>query len=347
MNLLKLIKNNISKEWKSAFNSNVDILNGITRDQNRKLDTTNKRLDNLVLNSGGDSPNEVVDSRVNNKAEQFVSLQSRLLAAENKHDTDISGINGNLKNQKEQLDQLNNTIAELYGANGTTLSIFVSDKNGNDKTGIGTQDSPFKTIQTAVNQVPLISRVNVTIFIDEGVYLEDVMVSNVSASRMFFRPIQDDTVLDGLTSDMPVKVRSFGFFYCTGYFQVKGMQFIDQVNTASFDGRKYSIQAEQCSYVAIVHCSFKENTKNLNHVTVAAAGQSAMHVYDRTTFINQSIVSYARLMAQITLGSQQGSGNDVCAYSSVGLIRATNTSIASTATKTEGAGLVITKGTVL
>ena len=71
MGLLKLISNRISTEWKETFNKNVDILNRIIRGQNQKIDTTNKRIDNLVLKSGGESPNEVTDSRVNNKGETF------------------------------------------------------------------------------------------------------------------------------------------------------------------------------------------------------------------------------------------------------------------------------------
>ncbi|MGM0337716.1 hypothetical protein [Enterococcus sp. AZ007] len=347
MNLLKLIKNNISKEWKATFNKNVDILNRITQKQDQKLTTVNKRLDNLVLKSGGESPNEVVDARVNNKAEQFDSLQSRLLAAEDQHDSDTSDITYNLENQKEQLDQLNDTIAELYGANGTTLSIYVSEKKGNDETGLGTEDSPFKTIQTAVNQVPLISRVNVTIFIDEGVYLEDIMVSNVAASRMFFRPIQDDSVLDGLTSDMPVKIRSIGFFYCSGYFQVRGIEFIDQANSAVFSGRKYSIVAEQAGYLAINHCSFKENVKSLNHRTIYAGGVSSVHVYGACTCINQVTVLYAYLMSQITFNSTiQGNGNGILALAEQGMIRGFG-DIATTPYKTESTGLIITKGVVL
>lgn len=347
MNLLKLIKNNISKEWKATFNDNVDILNGISRNQNKKIETVNKRLDNLVLHSGGDSPNEVVDARVNNNSEQFDSLQSRLLAAETKHDTDIDGLNTNLENQKGQLDQLNDTIAEIYGANGTTISIYVSAASGSDKSGTGTQDNPFKTIQTAVNQIPLISRVNVTVFVDSGVYLEDIVVSNVAASRMHFRPIQDDSVLDGLTTDMPVKIRSIAFMYCSGYFQVKGFEFVDQANSPTYGGRKYSVVAEQGSYVSINHCSFKENVKAMTHHSVYAGGMSNVNIWGSSTFKNQSIMAYSYLMAQITFNAIQGSSNDVQAQANQGIIRCSNNSIATTAAKTESTGLIIIKGTVL
>ncbi len=64
------------------------------------------------------------------------------------------------------------------------------------------------------------------------------------------------------TSDLPVKVRSIAFMYCTGYYQVRGIEFVDQANAPVFGGRKYSIAAEQGSYVAVNHCSFKKNKKS-------------------------------------------------------------------------------------
>ncbi|MDT2546690.1 hypothetical protein P7D69_20375, partial [Enterococcus raffinosus] len=96
MELLKLIKNRITSEWKETFNSNIDILNRILSKVNGKIDVLNKRIDNLVIKSGGDSPNEVVDARVNNNGETFDTLESRLLAAENKHDDELESANLNI-----------------------------------------------------------------------------------------------------------------------------------------------------------------------------------------------------------------------------------------------------------
>lgn len=348
MELKELNTNRISSEWKNTFNDNVKTLLGWDQRNVLNLKTIHARIDNLVMNSGGTSPNEVVDARVNNKGTKYATLTARLLAAENNHDADLKQVREDIEKQKGQLAQLNDTIAELYGANGTTISIYVSDKSGSDKTGTGTQDNPFKTIQAAVNQIPLISRVNVTIFVDSGVYLEDIVVSNVAASRMYFRPIQDDSNLNGLTSDMPVKVRSVAFMYCSGYFQVRGFEFVDQANAATYSGMKYSVVAEQGSYVAINHCSFKENTKAMSHHTVYAGGMSNVHILGASTFNNQSIAAYCYLMAQVTLNNIQGSGNDIMAYANLGLIRTNaSTSMATTPTKTTGQGLILTKGTVL
>lgn len=55
------------------------------------------RIDNLVLNSGGNSPTEIVDARINNKAESFATLQERLVSHENSSDNEIVDIKDKLK----------------------------------------------------------------------------------------------------------------------------------------------------------------------------------------------------------------------------------------------------------
>ena len=80
MGLLKLIGNRISTEWKEKFNQNIDYLNDLEKKLSDQDKSTNSRIDNLVLHSGGDSPNEVVDARVNNRGETFETLQARLKA---------------------------------------------------------------------------------------------------------------------------------------------------------------------------------------------------------------------------------------------------------------------------
>ncbi|SET92648.1 hypothetical protein SAMN04487821_12965, partial [Enterococcus malodoratus] len=265
MELLKLIKNRISTEWKKTFNDNVDILNRIILGQNQKIDVTNKRIDNVVLHSGGDSPNEVVDARVNNKGETFDTLEDRLLNAENVHDLDIELANKQISDNKDQLSQLNEVVRMLYNAAGSNIAIYVSKERGSDVVGDGTQEKPFRTIQTAVNQIPLINRSNTTIFIEDGTYLEDVRISNCSAAVIYIRSIQNVDSLDIKTNIMPVKVRSIGFIYCQGYFNLYGLEFVDQVNVENTFTTKMSIVCEQGGYLSVNRCGFRENTKSFDH----------------------------------------------------------------------------------
>ena len=82
MGLTKLVKNRISSEWKNIFNSNVDYLERVQDENKTKHKATNKRIDNLVLGSGGDSPNEVVDARSNARGDIYDTLKERIDAGE-------------------------------------------------------------------------------------------------------------------------------------------------------------------------------------------------------------------------------------------------------------------------
>lgn len=350
MDLLKLLKNRITTEWKETFNKNVDILNRNAHDQDQKLDTTNSRIDNLVLHSGGDSPNEVVDARVNNQGDTFDTLESRLLASEDKHDEDVAQLDMTQENQRLQFEQLNQAIGKLMGTYGATLDLYVSSVDGDDKNGDGTEGNPFKTIQMAVNVIPLISSSRITMWIDDGVYLEDVVLRSINALRIDIRTIQNLGALDQSQNDMPVKVRSIGFFNCTGYFQIAGVQAVDQANAPIFEGYKYSFSCEQSGYLALNQVRCVENTKAIsNHVAIYVGGTSKCHIY-KSHFSNQNQINVSRLMSETrAAGDVTGTGNNIGFEANSGTVRDGTTSslVATTKQKVSGQGLFISKGTVL
>lgn len=348
MGLLKLVKNRISSEWKEIFNHNVDYLSGLETKVDSQNEATNSRIDNLVLNAGGDSPNEAVDARVNSKGEKFATLQSRLVASENKHDEDVYDLSTKQTNTAEQLDQLNKSVAMVIGGSDTVLDLYVSASRGNDKTGDGTEEKPFKTIQTAINQIPLISVQVVTVWIDDGVYLEDVVLRSINANQIFIKAQNNFDNIDLAKSDLPVKVRSVAFYYCSGYFQIAGLQAVDVANTPQFEGIKYSFLVEQGGYLAINKCKCAENSKNLSFTAIYIGGNSKCNIYGGVTFINQNIVTYARLLSEVNIGSIQGSGNNLGIRCATATVRGTVPSgFATNASSVEGNGLIISKGTVL
>lgn len=342
MNLLKLTKNRISREWKEIFNNNVDYLLGLENDLKNSESQTNSRIDNLVLHSGGDSPNEVVDARVNNKGKVFDTLHGRLLKHENLSDEQISELNINMNNQKEQVQQLNKSIQQIIGGYNEPINIYVS-KNGSDVSGDGSEEKPFLTIQTAVNNVPLVTTSQITIWVGSGAYLEDIMIRNLNFTSFLIRPLDNFDAIDTSTSDLPVKIRSICFTACKGYCQVAGMQIVDTAN-----GADYGIRNEQSGYMAINRCKFAENTKSLSRYNaVYVGGTSKINMYGNTTFNNQKVAIYAVLMGEIIV-SAFGSGNDIGILCENGTARGTvSPSFATTPTKTIGNGLIITKGTVL
>lgn len=350
MDLLKLIKNRITTEWKETFNKNVDILNRNTLDQNKKLETTNSRIDNLVLHSGGESPNEVADSRVNNKGETFDTLQGRLSAAENKHDTDTQNLATTQSDQQLQLEQLNNGIGKLMGTYGAAIDYYVSTSKGNDKTGDGTEQKPFSTIQMAINQIPLISSAKITVWIDAGVYLENIIMTNVSCTSFSIRSIQSVESIDLSKSDLPVKVRSVGFISCNGYFQIYGVQAVDLINAAVTDENKCAFYCKLGGYLALNKVKISENTKSLdNYNAIYSNGNSKINVY-QCYFANQNTLLHASLMSEILfLGTNSGINN------SIGVICDSGAMVTDASSNTAGAttryqvslGLIMNKGTVL
>ena len=342
MELEKLKNNRISNEWKQTFNDNVDYLENLEKNLDEQHKSTNSRIDNLVLHSGGDSPNEVVDARVNNKGETFPTLHGRLVEHETLTDEQISELITNAASQKAQVEQLNKAVQQIIGGYNEPINIYVS-KDGSDQTGDGSQEKPFLTIQTAVNSVPLITTGSITIWIDSGVYLEDVMIRNLNFISFLIRPIDNFDTIDPSKSDLPVKVRSICFTACKGYCQVAGMQIVDTAN-----GADYGIRNEQSGYMAINRCKFAENTKTLaRYNAVYVGGTSKINMYGDTTLINQKVAIYAVLMGEIFV-SAFGSGNDIGILCENGTVRGTvSTSFATTPTKTTGYGLIITKGTVL
>ncbi len=347
MGLIKLLSNNIALKWKETFNQNVDYLNNLEKKLSDQDKSTNSRIDNLVINSGGDSPNEVVDARVNNRGETFETLQARLKAHEDQSDEEISQLSNDASNQKEELDQLNSSVQQIIGGYNDPIDIYVS-KNGSDQTGDGTEEKPYATIQTAVNTIPLITTAPITIWIDDGAYLEDVVINGLSYRSLMIKPINDISSINPLTSDLPVRVRSLATTTCVGYTQISGIQIVDTVN-APIDpsGNRYGIMNEQSGYMAINKCKFSENTKSLGYNAIYVGGVSKLNMYGNTTFINQDVALRVRLMSE-ALAALTGSGNNIGIKCEDATVRGTaSTAFATTPTSISGNGLIISKGQVL
>ncbi len=310
MELEKLKNNRISNEWKQTFNDNVDYLENLEKNLDEQHKSTNSRIDNLVLHSGGDSSNEVVDARINAEGTIYPTLYSRLLALDNLFNLNYTELKTRQDNQQGQLNQLNVSVGTLMGAYGETLDLYVA-KDGNNQTGDGTEAKPFLTIQAAVNQIPLLTSSRVTIWIGDGVYLEDVVVRNLKAVSITIRNRQN---VSDTSSELGVKVRSIAFISSLGYQQINGLQFVDQANisgVAYIGGDiKCAIYSEQSSYLAVWNCRFAENTFGKGNRCLFAIGASKIGT-SNNFYQNQNCIAEARNLADINIDSNdRGSGND-------------------------------------
>ncbi|EPB3092469.1 hypothetical protein ACRFD3_000555 [Enterococcus faecium] len=349
MSLKELITNRISSEWKNFFNHNVREMKKDIENLERKNHAVNERISNLVLHSGGNSPNEVIDARVDDKGSTHKTLQDRLLKKEQETHSKIVALTLQMNNLGASVEQINKVIQQLFASAGATLNLYVS-MDGDDRSGNGSEENPFKTIQTAVNVIPLINTSAITIWIDDGVYLEDVRLANIQGSQIVIRSIQNLSNSDPAREDMPVKVRSISFFYCSGYFQTSGIQFIDQANAPVFGSHRYSLLLEQGGYLGVHACKFSDSTINIsNHRATYCGGLAKMHITN-TRFDNQNCANFAILFGETRLSNTvTGSGNSVGVHSNNATIRDGTTIALEAANKrlTSSQGLIIGGGEII
>lgn len=219
---------------------------------------TNKRIDNLVLSSGGDSPNEVTDARTDASGTIHDTLKARIDAGENLTIEEIKDLNETLTSQREEISQLNGVIQELYSGEGANVNLYVDADRGNDTTADGTEENPFKTIQAATDGIPFLSSASFYIHVAPGVYLEDVYVGNNNVTVIEIVATNNE-VADAKEKDTGVFVRSFLFQDCQAYCRIRGITLTDAQNSPGF-----FTHFSRCSYGVVDNCRAATNTKNLD-----------------------------------------------------------------------------------
>jgi len=306
LGLAKLVKNRISSEWKDIFNYNVDYLKRQQEKNKSSHKATNKRIDNLVLNSGGISPNEVVDARTDVTGNIHETLKARIDSDQSLTAEEMQTVNETLINQRNEIKQLNKTIAELYGGEGGTINLYVSSERGNDATADGTEEKPFKTIQAAVNGIPFISSTIFYIYVEPGSYLEDVEITRILSARLEI-VATNNSVSDARKENTGVFVRSITFTYCNMYCSVRGITQTDVKNSPGhfvyFTGTKYGV---------VSNCRAATNTKNIpGYIAFGFNTSTTGHVFDDYIANQYYAVKATFGAAARVANSCTGGGNNV------------------------------------
>lgn len=333
MGLTKLIKNRISSEWKKVFNDNVDYLNGLETKVNQKDQATNSRIDNLVLQSGGDSPNEVVDARTNGSGEKYATLRARLNAGEQLTEQELVEVNRLITGQSEQIGQLEKTIQELYGGNGGVIDIYVSADQGNDTTADGTESKPFKTIQAAINSLPLLSTTKFYIYVEPGVYLEDVVINNITSALLEI-VATNNSITDAATGDTGVYVRSMAFNDCKMYCAVRGFTQTDVANSDKF------IYFLGASYGAVDNCRAAQNSKDIYFYRAYNWERCVAGAIYRSYAANQYVAVSAMFCSAMRINpTLSGDGNNIVVRSEGSIVfKASSASISGTTAESKSYG---------
>lgn len=253
MELIKKIGIHLDRRFRDTINDNVDLANREFDRLDQKDKYLESRISNTVLKSGGNSPNEVIDARVNWRGETFLTLQERLIAGEELSAHERQELVSKIEDLSDGYDQLLEVIQMLYGGSGGTQVIYVS-KDGNDTTGDGTERKPFLTVQAAVNSLPLLSTTRFNIRIGSGAYLEDVTVRGFKADNIEI-VAENNSSVSALTGNLSCFIRSIQFIDCSTYCRVRGIQSTDIANSPG-----YFIRFDRVSYGAIDNCRATAST---------------------------------------------------------------------------------------
>lgn len=294
--LEKWIDNKTGYEFKRIFNDNVDKINGFGEYLKTKFKAIESRIDNLVINSGGDSPNEVVDLRTNSEGKKFGSAQARVLYIEETVKENMLTLMSENKKLRNEVEIINNLLNELYGGKDKTVDIFVSEKVGDDKLGDGTEAKPYKTIQRAVDTIPMISGISYTVNVEPGVYLEDVMIRNLKANR--FELVATNLSTSSQHNDTGVFLRSVAIVDCNMYSGVRGFTQTDVANSRI----KAFIEFSGAAYGIIDRCRAVTNTKTINGYIAFYFDRSSGHIYTSLTS-NQHIAVSAEYTTELRMAN--------------------------------------------
>lgn len=294
----KWVRNTLGLEEKETFNNNVEesekqfgVVKGL-------IQAVNQRINNIVLKSGGTSPNEVVDARTGYNGEQHPILKERLDDEYQKQENRISATENGISDLQDEQQEMEMKLNKLYGGTGESVSIFVSSSVGNDTSGDGSVQKPYKTIQRAANDIPLTSTSEFHIEIEPGAYYEDVRITNRTCPRIIVRGTNHTTV-NSHNADTGVFVRSIYISDCSGYCSTIGLTQIDAINTGltSSTGTRVGLMFTRCGYAVVNNCRNMQDTKNLGYAAIyydACTGR----IYD-SKFSNQGTVLFANFMSHL------------------------------------------------
>lgn len=314
LKLEKWINNKTDSNFKRIFNDNIDKIASYFSLLSERLLATNTRIDNLVVNTSKDRSNEVVDACVAYDGTVHTSLKARIDYEVGIMNDSLMTYGSRLDTYESRLDNFNELLTKLYNDAIDPIDIYVSQEIGNDETGDGTEVKPFKTIQKAVDSMPIISVSSFMIIVDKGSYKEDVVVKGKVASNIEI-VAYNNTSTKALTGDTGVYLRSLRGYDVNAYFALRGFTIIDTVNANS-----KNIEFDKTKYFAVDNCRFSENTKsNTNFIALACSASNGS--VTRCLFDNQNLAFEARYTSLVAFNnSNAGNGNATVLRANRGII---------------------------
>lgn len=221
------------------------------------------------------------------------TLNYGLLKPESMDFYDVDKFNDNMDIIDEELKELNELSTEtarrfLMEA----VNVYVSN-DGNDITGDGSQEKPWKTIQHAVDMCPMVTKLGYTINLTQGSYDERVTIINHFSNIHILGA-------DSLDDANNYIVKSIECYRCKQVY-VKGLKLIGSIIQDDITGFYASItDCANLQYCKLVGCN------------VAALANATINIY--ITDVSDYIGSYSAINAiggNIKCSTVTGSGNKI------------------------------------
>lgn len=321
----KWTNNRLDRAFKDWVNSVRDYL----IDVSDRLTSTDKRLnariDNLVApNNKPSDDNEIRDARTDYDGELHGSLKARL-DSDRKYTVDsFNETNDNLEQANNKITEVDNKLTRLYDNKNNATVIYVSQERGNDSTGDGTQEKPYKSIQRGVDAIPVISSSSYYIRVEKGTYREDVVVQNINANTINIEAYNAGSA-EPEKGSLAVSVRHIMFSDCAGYCSVRGIEFIDFKNVPQGSVNAH-VAFVRIKYGVVAQCRFVESSKN-NEMCAIHYNASVGRVYD-SHFSNQESVIHANFLSTVDFPRENsGSNNKRVLYVGRSIVYRKNTEV--------------------
>lgn len=340
----KWLSNEINLAFRQTLNDNVDTANRNQQQTNQRIQENSSRIENIILAHQDNNHYEVVDARVGRTGKVHATLKARLDSEQAEMSTSTSALQAALEQLQASHGQLSERVNQLTGDLSRNLNVFVST-GGHDSTGDGSEQKPFRTIQRAVNSIPLINAGTVTIEIESGTYLEDIKVIGFKAQSFELRA-GNFGLSDPSAGNTDVFVRSIAFIDCQGYCKAAGLTFTDVRNTDNIVNVDVPKQVGalflRCTYGALEFCRFAENTRSTEYAAVMVNG--GMGSIYRNHFQNQETAIESVYMASTRVtSSNTGTGNNLVLRCNSAIVFASGVVITgTTARQSVSAGQIFT-----
>lgn len=213
------------------------------------------------------------------------------------------------------VEGLSDFIQKDYESLGSTQKIYVSDGRGDNSLADGSENRPYRTIQAAIDSLPLVSSTSFYIYVEPGVYLEDIYAAGIISTRLEILSTKNETE-NAQEENTSAFLRGAKFVDCKTYTAIRGFTQTEPQNSA------YSsfLSFDRVTYGVMDNCRVSINTKSFEEYNGVICTASNGSFYDslisnQKTAVKATFTGHARTSTTLI-----GTGNDTVFHSYASII---------------------------